>query len=64
MIQQQEMLKKTAEGAMFTDFTIEQPDGSKVSLSDYVGKVNMFGRLLGILVWSLSSRDTEYQRAV
>ena len=38
MIQQQEMLKKTAEGAMFTDFTIEQPDGSKVSLSDYVGK--------------------------
>ena len=38
MIQQQEMLKKTAEGAMFTDFTIEQPDGSKASLSDYVGK--------------------------
>lgn len=38
MIQQQEILKKTAEGAMFTDFTIEQPDGSKVSLSDYVGK--------------------------
>lgn len=35
---QQEILKKTAEGAMFTDFTIEQPDGSKVSLSDYVGK--------------------------
>ena len=23
---------------MFTDFTIEQPDGTKVSLSDYVGK--------------------------
>lgn len=38
MIQQQEILKKTAEGAMFTDFTIEQPDGSKASLSDYVGK--------------------------
>lgn len=38
LIRQQEVLKKTAEGAMFTDFTIEQPDGSKVSLSDYVGK--------------------------
>lgn len=38
LIRQQETLKKTAEGAMFTDFTIEQPDGSKVSLSDYVGK--------------------------
>lgn len=30
--------KDNAVGAMFTDFTIEQPDGSKVSLSDYVGK--------------------------
>lgn len=30
--------KKTAVGVMFTDFTIEQPDSTKVSLSDYVGK--------------------------
>ena len=40
MLKQAEMLKKTAEGAMFTDFTIEQPDGTKASLSDYVGKGN------------------------
>lgn len=40
MLKQVEMLKKTAEGAMFTDFTIEQPDGTNVSLSDYVGKGN------------------------
>lgn len=31
-------LKKTAEGQKFSDFTIEQPDGKKVSLSDYAGK--------------------------
>ncbi len=30
--------KKTAEGEMFTDFTIDQGDGTSVSLSDYVGK--------------------------
>lgn len=30
--------KNTAEGMMFTDFTVEQPSGEKVSLSDYVGK--------------------------
>ena len=30
--------KKTAEGQMFTDFTIDQGDGTSVSLSDYVGK--------------------------
>ncbi len=35
---QLEIIKKTAAGQMFTDFTIEQPDGAKVSLSDYVGK--------------------------
>ncbi len=40
MLKQAEMLKKTAEGAMFIDFTIEQPDGTKASLSDYVGKGN------------------------
>ena len=28
----------TAEGMKFTDFTVAQPDGSEVSLSDYVGK--------------------------
>lgn len=28
----------TSEGAMFVDFTIEQEDGTAVSLSDYVGK--------------------------
>ncbi|MBK5721861.1 AhpC/TSA family protein [Dysgonomonas sp. Marseille-P4677] len=33
-----ELLKKTAEGMMYTDFTVEQPDGTKKSLSDYVGK--------------------------
>ncbi|MBR5844049.1 MAG: AhpC/TSA family protein [Bacteroidaceae bacterium] len=30
--------KATAAGARFVDFTIEQEDGTKVSLSDYVGK--------------------------
>ena len=38
MNQRLEIWKKTAEGQMFTDFTIEQPDGTKASLSDYVGK--------------------------
>ncbi len=38
LIEQQEKTRKTAEGEMFTDFTIEQPNGQKVSLSDYVGK--------------------------
>lgn len=28
----------TAEGAKFTDFTVDQGDGTKASLSDYVGK--------------------------
>lgn len=28
----------TAEGKMFKDFTVEQPDGKQVKLSDYVGK--------------------------
>lgn len=30
--------RKTASGSLFTDFTIEQPDNTEVSLSDYVGK--------------------------
>ena len=38
MIQRFEALEKTAEGKPFVDFTIETEDGSKVSLSDYVGK--------------------------
>ena len=38
MITRIENLKKTAEGKMFTDFTVETENGEKVSLSDYVGK--------------------------
>ena len=43
-------LKKTAEGMTFTDFTIENGnrDGSKVSLSDYVGK----GRYVLVDFWA------------
>ncbi|MFV0583484.1 MAG: redoxin domain-containing protein [Parabacteroides gordonii] len=37
-IQQIEALEQTAEGKPFVDFTIEAEDGSKASLSDYVGK--------------------------
>lgn len=33
-----EVRKNTAEGKMFTDFTISDSDGRSVSLSDYVGK--------------------------
>lgn len=33
-----EAVDKTKEGEMFTDFSIEQADGTKASLSDYVGK--------------------------
>lgn len=33
---------------MFTDFTIEQPDGTKASLSDYVGK----GRYVLVDFWA------------
>lgn len=38
IVSRNESLKKTAVGQKFSDFTIEQPDGSKVSLSDYAGK--------------------------
>ena len=40
IIQNNESKKRTAEGKLFTDFTIETGniDGSKVSFSDYVGK--------------------------
>lgn len=35
-----EVLKLTAEGMPFTDFTVNTEDGGSVSLSDYVGKGN------------------------
>lgn len=35
-----EVLKVTAEGMHFTDFTVETEEGGSVSLSDYVGKGN------------------------
>lgn len=38
IIKTNQALKETAEGKPFTDFTIEQEDGTRVSLSDYVGK--------------------------
>lgn len=38
IIKQRLALKQTAEGLMFTDFTIEGSDGQSVSFSEYVGK--------------------------
>ncbi len=38
IMKQNEAVKKTDVGQKFTDFTIEQPDGRRVSLSDYAGK--------------------------
>lgn len=38
LIVSKKALAETSVGCMFKDFTVEQPDGSKVSLSDYVGK--------------------------
>ncbi|MDR1090074.1 MAG: AhpC/TSA family protein, partial [Prevotella sp.] len=38
VIDRNELFKKTAVGQKFTDFTIDQPDGTKKSLSDYAGK--------------------------
>lgn len=38
LIERNNQLQKTAVGMPFTDFTAETEDGSKVSLSDYVGK--------------------------
>lgn len=40
--------KNTAEGKMFTDFEISQPDGSTARLSDYVGK----GRYVIVDFWA------------
>ena len=36
--EQIDVLEKTSVGKLFTDFTMEDADGNKVSLSDYVGK--------------------------
>lgn len=38
IVKRNDAIKKTDVGQKFTDFTIEQPDGTKVSLSDYAGK--------------------------
>ena len=38
IIKQREALKSTAEGAMFTDFTIEDSDGQSIAFSNYIGK--------------------------
>lgn len=38
LVERNNALKVTAEGQKFTDFTIDQPDGTKKSLSDYAGK--------------------------
>ena len=38
MQEQFEKSESTAEGAMFTDFTVEQGPGNSIKLSDYVGK--------------------------
>ena len=39
-VQRRIKLKETAEGMPFKDFSVEQEDGTTVSLSDYVGKGN------------------------
>lgn len=38
IVKQNDAVKRTDVGQKFIDFTIEQPDGRKVSLSDYAGK--------------------------
>lgn len=38
LVSRMENIKATAEGKPFVDFTIENEDGTKASLSDYVGK--------------------------
>lgn len=48
VIERNEIVKKTAEGQKFTDFTITQPDGTKKSLSDYAGK----GKYLLVDFWA------------
>lgn len=48
IVKTNEALQNTAEGKQFTDFTIDQPDGTQKSLSDYVGK----GKYLLIDFWA------------
>ncbi|MFV0536211.1 MAG: redoxin domain-containing protein [Dysgonomonas sp.] len=48
LIERNNLLKATAEGQKFTDFTIDQPDGTKKSLSDYAGK----GKYLLVDFWA------------
>lgn len=48
LIDRNNALKTTAEGQKFTDFTIDQPDGTKKSLSDYAGK----GKYLLVDFWA------------
>ncbi|MFY9364704.1 MAG: TlpA disulfide reductase family protein, partial [Bacteroidales bacterium] len=38
ILKQRAALKETAEGMLFTDFTIEDSDGETVSFSDYIGQ--------------------------
>ena len=56
--------RNTAEGKMFTDFTIEQPDGKKASLSDYVAK----GKYILVDFWASwcgpCKREIPYIKAV
>ena len=48
LVERNNALKLTAEGQKFTDFTIDQPDGTKKSLSDYAGK----GKYLLVDFWA------------
>lgn len=48
LVERNNALKVTAEGQKFTDFTIDQPDGTKKSLSDYAGK----GKYLLVDFWA------------
>jgi thiol-disulfide isomerase/thioredoxin len=48
VIDRNEILKKAAVGQKFIDFTIDQPDGTKKSLSDYAGK----GKYLLVDFWA------------
>ena len=48
IIERNELLRKTDIGQKFTDFTIDQPDGTKKSLSDYAGK----GKYLLVDFWA------------
>lgn len=48
ILQSQQVMAATNEGTMFQDFSVEQPDGTTVSLSDYVGK----GRYVLVDFWA------------